>query len=481
MATPSSGVAKRKPTQVPGTTPWSRAVRRATVRLMHAFSASVTFEQLERRYLVLKGDKGRGEPDGFGTALDQDFKDLRARHMSGLGDDDPGSFRTQVRYLLDQLRPQQKKRKGVAAGPDDNRMRGISDARYQCKLSTLAAEQCAANARLDAARYESLAARFVTGTEATVNNSEQAACIAELLWLIGTGGPTTIAVQQWSESMMGRAAMAVNKELQFGAEYVGDCTQVVNLQLKRGRPQGSAYIAQRWLRQKFPERSRQGAYDDKAYARKVLAQEIQRKGLGRLLCFLDAATLRFEACDWNEAKLVAITCNAIVIISVECEGDVPTGVPCIGAPVESTDRPRAHVRELQDAAKSSPAELPRQLYELMHSEEFCERERKRKLDVLAARVGELEKRELTPEQMQRLRGARAVLQEGGAYVSDSEASDDEDESELEELCRRVCKERGVHRGCLGACRDDGHYRRCCEARCVCPYNTGIGAGSKGGR
>jgi hypothetical protein len=82
--------------------------------------------------------------------------------------------------------------------------------------------------------------------------------------------------------------------------------------------------------------------------------------------------------------------------------------------------------------------------------------RKRKLKDLSALVGELEKHEpkLNLEQMQRLKKARTVIEEGGPYVSDTE-------SEEEELYR-----------------EDGHYWRCCEMRCVCPNSTGIGAGSK---
>ena len=62
--------------------------------------------------------------------------------------------------------------------------------------------------------------------------------------------------------------------------------------------------------------------------------------------------------------------------------------------------------------------------------------------------------------MQRLKKARTAIEEGGAYVSDSDG-------EEEDQCPPA-------RAPLY--REDGHYWRCCEMRCVCPSSTGIGCG-----
>ena len=55
-------------------------------------------------------------------------------------------------------------------------------------------------------------------------------------------------------------------------------------------------------------------------------------------------------------------CDAVVVVSVGCEADVPDGVMCLAPPAESTARPRAHLRARQVAAKSALTQLQRQLY-----------------------------------------------------------------------------------------------------------------------
>ena len=377
------------------------------------------------------------------------------------------------------------------AGPDDGRMYGMSDPGYQGRLRGLTERQEASNKQVDMERYKSREALFTKGIEATENTAEQAACISELVWLIKQGR-TTIAVQQWSEQMMGRAAMAVNQVHGYAAVYVGDCAQVADLHLNRGRPQGSAYIAQHWLRCQFPERSQQGSYKDKAHARKVLAEEIRQNGWGRTLCFLDAATLRFQDYDWAEAKHVASACDAIVIVSVKCRAEAPTDVPYLAAPEEQIARPRKHLKralaevvqnEQSQSAKpvepTEPEEAPkpkrqltpleRDVVEILSDPAAMRRitkpRRQEQLVTLRRMLDDLEycgrysgvRRQLPPQARELLRKGRAILEEGGDYVSDSE----EDEAG-EDTCDPV--------------QLPGHHWRCCEHRCVCVNSSAVGSG-----
>ena len=188
---------------------------------------------------------------------------------------------------------------------------------------------------------------------------------------------------------------------------------------------------------------------------------------------MDATELKLTRYDWEEAQKVSAECATVVVVSVGCKADVPDGVPCLAPPAGSTARPRAHLRARQVAAKSALTELQRQLCEdikkiLANPEDDClDNIRKRKLDDFSALVSELGKHEhkLNPEQRQRLKKARTVIEEGGPYVSDTE-SEDEEQAEL-------CRPAGAP-----LYREDGHYWRCCDMRCVCPNSTGIGAGSK---
>lgn len=372
------------------------------------------------------------------------------------------------------------------AGPDDGRMYGTSDAGYQGQLRRLTNAQEASNKQVDMERYKSMEALFTEGTEATENSAEQAACIKELCWLIKKGH-TTIAVQQWSEQMMGRAAMAANQVHEYGAVYVGDCAQVADLHLNRGRPQGSAYIAQHWLRCQFHERSQQGSYADKGHARKVLAQEIRQGGWGRMLCFLDAATLRFQDYDWAEAKHIASACDAIVIVSVKCRDEAPTDVPYLAAPEEQLARPRKHLKRAlaevvqnEQSQSAEPEEAPkpkRQLTPLEHEvvetlsdpaamHRITKPRRQEQLVTMRRLLDDLEyrgrysgvRRQLPPRAKELLRVGRAMLEEGGDYVSDSE----EENEAGEDTCAPV--------------QLPGHHWRCCEHRCVCVNSSAVGSG-----
>jgi hypothetical protein len=351
------------------------------------------------------------------------------------------------------------------AGPDDGRMYGTSDPGYQKTLRRLTDEEIKANTAATAAHYAAAVKLFMNGVKARVSTDEQKACTAELLWLVKQQQQQqgVIAVHGWSPGMMGRAAKAANDDLGYGVVFLGDCAKVSNLDGAKSRT--SACIAQHWLQHGFPERMRRGDYNDKKKARAALKQELQG---ARYLCFVDATELKLTRYDWEEAQKVSAECATVVVVSVGCKADVPDGVPCLAPPAGSTARPRAHLRGMQVAAAARPpplTEVQPQIYtsikKLIHPEDgredpFWEELRKRKLKDLSALVGKLEKHEpkLNPEQMQRLKKARTVIEEGGAYVSDTE-------SEGEELYR-----------------EDGHYWRCCEMRCVCPNSTGIGAGSK---
>ena len=108
-------------------------------------------------------------------------------------------------------------------------------------------------------------------------------------------------------------------------------------------------------------------------------------------------------------------------------------------------------------------ELKEALKEMLQDDEVWENCRKRKLDRLVTLTSEFGKYEhqLAPENMQKLKEARTIIEEGGAYVSDTES---EDEKEPE-----VCRPAGAP-----LYQENGHYWRCCEMRCVCPNSTGIG-------
>jgi len=350
------------------------------------------------------------------------------------------------------------------AGPDDGRMYGMSDPGYQETLRRLTDEEIKANTAATAAHRAAAVKLFMSGVGARVSTDEQKACTAELRFLLINQQQQqgVIAVHGWSAGMMGRAAKAVNDDLRYGVMFLGDCANVSNLD--RAKSRTSACIAQHWLQYDFPKRMQHGEYNDKKKARAVLKQELQEGA--RYLCFVDATELKLTRYDWEEAQKVSAECDAVVVVSVGCEADVPDGVLCLAPPAESTARPRAHLRAhlrtRQVAAKSAPTELQRQLYEdikkiLANPEDDClDNIRKRKLGDLSALVSELGEHEhkLNPEQRQRLKKARTVIEAGGPYVSDTE-------SEEEELYR-----------------EDGHYWRCCEMRCVCTNSTGIGAGIK---
>jgi hypothetical protein len=366
------------------------------------------------------------------------------------------------------------------AGPDDGRMYGTSDAGYQAKLSHLTDAEIKANTAATAAHYAAEVKLFMDGANARVGTGEQVECTAELLWLVKQQRPQqgVIAVDRWSAGMMGRAAKAVNDDLDYGVVFLGDCAKVSNLDGAKSRT--SACIAQHWLQYDFPERMQRGEYNDKKKARAALKEELQEGA--RYLCFVDATELKLTRYDWEEAQKVSSECNTVVVVSVGCEADVPDGVMCLAPPAESTARPRAHLRARQVAAKSALTELQRQLYEdikkiLANPEDDClDNIRKRKLDDFSALVSELGKHEhkLNPEQVHRLKKARTVIEEGGAYVSDTES---EDESE-QQAAAPASSSSAPRDPTAHLYREDGHYWRCCEMRCVCPNSTGIGAGSK---
>ena len=130
MVVLKNGVVVRHPAgpkSVVGVSPYSRTIRRVTRLLLRDARDSITFEELEARYLELCRSS-LGETEDFAKVLDDDFNELKSAHEKGLPDDHPESFRAQIRYLLEQLKPQRKKRSGVAAGPEDIVTRHDADA-----------------------------------------------------------------------------------------------------------------------------------------------------------------------------------------------------------------------------------------------------------------------------------------------------------------------------------------------------------------
>ena len=128
------------------------------------------------------------------------------------------------------------------AGNDDGRMYGMSDAGYQSTLRKLTAVQKASNEQASAAQYKSAEQRFMDGTDAALTPGQRI-CAAQLRALVAPGQePKVVAVVEWSEHTMGRVARAIWNKHGYGAVYVGDCAQVIDLQMSRGR-KGSAHIA----------------------------------------------------------------------------------------------------------------------------------------------------------------------------------------------------------------------------------------------
>jgi len=397
------------------------------------------------------------------------------------------------------------------AGRDDGRMYGSSDPGYQGTLKRLTAQQQEWNAAATAAHKAAQTKAFMEGHEAKNNTADQAACIDELLWLMQKHPrltendrqlPFVIAVDRWSPGMMGRAAAAVEShdDLGYASMFLGDCTAVVDLVGTKDRT--SACIAQHWLHDDFPERK--GKFEDKNKAREALADEIKRAGYGRQLCFVDASVTDFTIFDWEEAENVSLECDAVVIVSVKSKAaatlpavkkrkqsassqlalqpskrqqveaelkqkrDSERKFPCLDQPEDSLARRRAHqaqarAQEVKKAAAAAAAQptLTQQLYREIRgmledpADGSWNNIRKRQVDKLTAKVGELSKEtQLTAQQTVWLKEARAVLAAGGPYVSDTEGESGS-ESDSEE--------------------DDGHHWRCCNERCVCQFSSGIGA------
>ena len=367
------------------------------------------------------------------------------------------------------------RRKNARERPDDGRMYGMSDAGYQGKLKLLTKRQRALNDQVNADRRKNDAALFVQGTEATDNTTSQAACCKELLFLIQHHPrvkgdkkplPIVIAVEQWSAGMMGRAAKAVNETLGYGAVYLGDCAEVVDLKLSRGRPDGaSANIAQHWLRYEFPERMERGEYKDKQNARAALAQENSRANLGRQLCFVNATEVGLKNHDWLEVQHISLQCDAVMVVAVKCQAEALVKVPFLCAPEESTARPRANLNKLQRQQEGGRRLLERErktILDIINDPVWQDKTRLRKLDRMRELVDQLEgirrknPAELSEGQHEMLQTARKVLEEGGPYVSDSEEDVDQEPPD-------------------GLYREDGHHWRCTEERCLCFDSTNIGS------
>jgi hypothetical protein len=278
-------------------------------------------------------------------------------------------------------------------------MYGSSDLGYQGTLKRLTANQRESNTARTAAHKAAQTETFMTGLEAKTNTVSQAACINELVWLIKRHPrltendkqiPFVIAVDRWTPGMMGRAAAAVKRhdDLGYDSMFLGDCAAVVDLVGTKDRT--SACIAQHWLHDDFPERK--GKFEDKNKARAALADEIEKAGYGRQLCFVDASVTDFTRFDWEEAEKVSVECDAVVIVCVASKAaatlpaveqrkrsasselalqpskrqraeaelkkkrDSERKFPCLDQPEDSLARPRAHLRAQQ--AKAAAALTP---------------------------------------------------------------------------------------------------------------------------
>ena len=93
-----------------------RNIRRVMRDLLTGFGPDATLAQLEQRGRTIDHDMSKEQKN----LLKEDLQELRDAHEAGVE-----RLHSLLFCWIEQLRPQQKRRKGVAAGPEDGRMFGI--------------------------------------------------------------------------------------------------------------------------------------------------------------------------------------------------------------------------------------------------------------------------------------------------------------------------------------------------------------------
>jgi hypothetical protein len=327
------------------------ATRKSMRLLLEPFDVTVTYEQLEQRHieLIVAHSMITGLTEQVARSLDEDMEELRQCHEQGLPDDNPGSFRAQVRLLFEHLKVQRKRRKGAAAGPEDGRHFGIAD---EQTLRRLQKEREREEQRMRGAAdamWQKDMDLYRYGLGMRANSCEEARVIEPVLTLMRaksgvpmgseredlTGeqqaelaekrrqNPLVVAVTRWTPMLIGRL---VGLAAQLGCVnsdiFVGDCA-MVDRDNKRYRVSGSLKLSQHCLRRVFPERLKQGKYDDNSKARRALCQELQRVGSPPIVVLVDARQLHLGQCDWDECVAVSKHCNAVVLVSVHSRAAAP--------------------------------------------------------------------------------------------------------------------------------------------------------------
>ena len=273
MVVLKNGVVVRHPAgpkSVVGVTPYSRTIRRVTRLLLRGARDSITFEELEARHLELcRGSLG--ETEDFAKVLDDDFKELKSAHEKGLPDNDPRSFRAQIRYLLEQLKPQRKKRSGVAAGPEDNRVLGICSTDTKRIMTSLRSKELQRQRAAVDALYTKDKNEVKRGYMARANTAGQAEAISFLVARLKSMRSRTteifgnqaniciIAVHNWGLHMLGRAMRSLKETLDMDSWFLGDCT-VVDRDMRRSRT--SLRLSYHCLLRVFRERAERGAFSE---------------------------------------------------------------------------------------------------------------------------------------------------------------------------------------------------------------------------
>eukprot|EP01046_Picozoa_sp_COSAG06_P021260 COSAG06_NODE_1590_length_9000_cov_22.237951_3_plen_446_part_00 len=360
MVVLKNGVVVRHPAgpkSVVGVTPYSRTIRRVTRLLLRGARDSITFEELEAHYLKLcRGSLG--ETEDFAKVLDDDFKELKSAHEKGLPDNDPRSFRAQIRYLLEQLKPQRKKRSGVAAGPEDNRVLGICSTDTKRIMTSLRSKELQRQRVAVDALYKKDKKAALRGYMARANTAGQAEAISFLVARLKSMRSRTteifgnqaniciIAVHSWGLHMLGRAMRSLKETLDMDSWFLGDCT-VVDRDMRRSRT--SLHLSYHCLLRVFRERAERGAFSDNTRAREALADEIARTETPPAAIFVDALEFPLRYYDWAECSKVA-ELHFPIIVRVASRDAVPKGIPVLPAPAQGA-APRANITAILEEGR----------------------------------------------------------------------------------------------------------------------------------
>ncbi len=422
-----------------------RNIRRVMRDLLTGFGPDATLAQLEQRGRTIASKMSPNQK----KLLEVDLQELRDAHGAG---------RIALHSLLfrwiEHLRPQQKRRQGVAAGPEDGRMFGISSADYQNTLQKLSeAELKRLHDAADALWQQDFDA-FRRGWEATVNTAPHADSIAQLLALLGcaqrirTGATEydscVIAVCNWDTGMLGRAARAAcNNKVAPVAWFLGDCAAVdANLAKYRS----AAKISRHCLRRVFTKlKLDKDSFSDNTRARQKLLKEAVREDVPPgVLIFVDARDLPLTSSDWAECKKVSQSLGAVILVSVKSAAHVEPGMSCVGEPAVASGRPRANLRRVQMGLPPVQSEPPQPqapaagshergmallrdsrdlILDIIYNSDALQRRQLQAIDRLSREMA-MYRSQLTWSEHRMLKTARTMVELGGPYVSDSEEEED---------------------------------------------------------